>query len=209
MSPITVFVADDEAHCRKEISELISAHSELELKATALTGQEALDILSRESFDLAFLDIGMPELTGLEVVQELKQQSAALPYIIFTTAFPQHGAQAYNLGAVDYMIKPLSKRRFAQAMEKFQIYSQGNAKSSDQFSSKLEQNFGLTGREIEICRLIHQGLVREELQDKLCCSPGTLKTHLAHIYEKTGLTKAGDTGRQDKFSRLLYLLFTL
>jgi DNA-binding NarL/FixJ family response regulator len=219
-----VLIADDETAARVHLKSLLASYPDLAISQCAASGAEALARLTREEYDLAFLDIGMPGRTGLEVLRALRQAGSATPYVIFVTAWTTHGAEAYELGAVDYLVKPVSETRLAEAMRRFRIHADaprgaagqggwmretaaGEGKSSV-LETLLVERFGLTAREAEICSLVKEGLVREEIQDHLGLSDGTMKTHLSHIYDKIGL-EGGEGGRGDKFSRLLYLLFTL
>lgn len=211
MRTYTVFAADDENSSLRNLLDLLAPHSDFQIRDTAHTGTLALEKLSSGNFDLAFLDLGMPGLTGLEVVKELQNRlnPENLPFIIFVTAFTHQGAEAYNLGAVDYLVKPVSEQRLAAALERFRLFYGSHNLQSECFERKLENLYGLTDKEIQICSLVKQGLIKEEIQDRLCFSKATLKTHLGHLYEKTGLSGDSQNRGGDKFSRLLYLLFSI
>lgn len=210
MRTYTVFMADDESGARQHLKALLARYPEFQVSPCAASGTEALERLGRGGYDLAFLDIGMPGHTGIEVLRALKAAGSPLPYVIFVTAYTNHGAEAYELGAVDYLVKPVSEARLAAALERFRRFSGSDTafeSSADSLEDTLARRYGLTAREAAICRLVRDGLVREDIQDRLGLSPGTMKTHLSHVYEKVGLE--GDDGRGDKFSRLLYVLFTM
>ncbi|QEN05547.1 hypothetical protein EW093_12750 [Thiospirochaeta perfilievii] len=107
------------------------------------------------------------------------------------------------------MLKPASEQRLKTAMDKFLIYkNSGNSTREMTMEQALKCKYNLTKKEIDICLLIKNGLIREDIQNKLNLSTPTLKTHLTHIYEKTELNNNRE-GRGDKFSQLLYLLFNL
>lgn len=205
----SVLIADDEKNCRDQLSSLLLAKPEFQIKHMAADGEEALFKLKHNSYDLVFMDIGMPVKSGIEVLQELRLKSDKHPYIIFATAFNHHGATAFELDAIDYMIKPVTESRLHTALNKFLRLKDSSQIKAESLEDKLSLQFELTAKECEICKLVFEGQIREEIRENLGCSDATLKTHLGHIYEKTGLTKAGDTGRADKFSRLLYLLFKI
>lgn len=208
MTSYTVLLADDEAASRNRLKALLAGYPELSVAPCAASGTEALERLGRGGYDLAFLDIGMPGRTGVEVLRELKATGSALPYVIFVTAYANHGAEAYELGAIDYLIKPVSEARLTTAVERFRRFAAGTRQAeADRLEATLSSRFGLTSREAEICSLVREGFVRDDIRARLGLSAGTMKTHLSHIYDKAGLE--GDEGRGDKFSRLLYLLFTL
>lgn len=213
MDNYRVFTADDEPHSLNHLKTLLASVSGFTPCAEADNGTGALEILSRERFDLAFLDIGLPGMTGIEIVRELHKHIDEPPYVIFVTAFTHLGAEAFELGAVDYIVKPVSEQRLAQALDRFSLYTGSKAAGkapavSPSMSERLTADYDLTPREAEICLLVKEGFIRDEIKRKLNLSEATMKSHLGHIYDKTGLSE-GEDDRKDKFSRLLYLLFTL
>jgi len=107
-----VLWVDDEAPARQILREYITAYPELEVLAEATNGIEAIRLIGEHSPDLLFLDVQMPGLTGLEVLQNLPQ----LPKVIFATAYDTYALQAFELSAVDYLLKPFTRERFAKAV---------------------------------------------------------------------------------------------
>lgn len=209
-SKYKVLIADDEKSSRENISLLLKEYPDFSIVKVAATGDMALKFLKEESFDIAFLDIGMPGLTGIEVVKELNELNIFVPFIVYITAFSHHATEAYNLGAIDYLLKPASPKRLKMTMEKYSNYTSSLSQTdkNESIEDKLKERFQLTPKEIEICKLVKDGFVRSDIQTKLNLSQGTIKSHLKHIYEKSGLTSKGE-GRSDKFSQLLFLLFNL
>lgn len=111
---IRVLVADDERLGRKRVLDLLAAAPGVEVVATAETGREAAEAIRHHRPDLAFLDIQMPDLTGLEVVREVGV--GAMPVTVFVTAYDQHALDAFRLAALDYLTKPFEDDRFAEAL---------------------------------------------------------------------------------------------
>lgn len=109
-----VVLADDEAPARKLLREYLSSMDELEIIAECRNGVEAVSIINVLRPDLIFLDVQMPGKTGFEVLPELEH----LPKIIFSTAYDQYALQAFEVNAVDYLLKPYSKVRLEQAVQK-------------------------------------------------------------------------------------------
>src|SRR5215469_11140183 len=89
---------------------------DLALIGACQNGREAVEMVRRESPDLVFLDIQMPELGGFEALERLGRDR--LPYIIFTTAYSEYGAQAFEVEAVDYLLKPFDAGRFERALNR-------------------------------------------------------------------------------------------
>ncbi len=116
-------IVDDEAPAREELRFLIEELGELDgagpvqVVGEATNGEEALLLLKSLDYDLVFLDIRMPGLTGLDVARELRDQ-AHRPQIIFTTAYPDHAVDAFDLAATDYLVKPFDAERFRRAVER-------------------------------------------------------------------------------------------
>lgn len=108
-------VVDDEPLARKLIQSHASKVEVLEEAAVCSSAVEAANILRKVSADLLFLDIQMPELTGLDFIRSLKNP----PAIIFTTAFREFASDAFDLDAIDYLVKPISFDRFLKAVNKF------------------------------------------------------------------------------------------
>jgi two-component system LytT family response regulator len=109
-----VVLAEDEPIARLHLRDLVTQHSALTLVGEASTGDEALALLERERPDAAFLDIRMPGLSGLRVLE----LATARPAVVFTTAYDAHAVMAFELGAVDYLLKPFGLERFAKAVDR-------------------------------------------------------------------------------------------
>ena len=112
---LTAVVADDEQLARDELCFLLQQLSGIEVVGLAANGMEALDEIARHTPDVAFLDVQMPGLTGFEVAQRLLQQGTG-PGVIFVTAFDQRAIEAFELNAVDYILKPVDARRLETAV---------------------------------------------------------------------------------------------
>ena len=106
---IRCVIVDDEPHARQLLRSFLSAHSDMEVVAEYGDGIAAVDGLRASRPDVAFLDIQMPELDGFGVVEVLGAN--ALPLIVFVTAFDQHAVRAFDVNAVDYILKPFDQDR--------------------------------------------------------------------------------------------------
>ena len=111
-----VLIADDEPVARQILREHVETTAGLDLSGEAATGSEAIARILEWKPDLLLLDMEMPELDGLAVVRSLRGKEA--PLVIFVTAYEQHALEAFNVGAVDYLLKPVRRERFEQAIEK-------------------------------------------------------------------------------------------
>jgi two-component system LytT family response regulator len=111
---IRVMIVDDEAVARSRLRRLLAAHSDVTIAAEAADGRSALDAIIAHRPDLVFLDVRMPELDGFEVLAELSPHE--LPAIVFVTAFSDHAPKAFDVGALDYLLKPYDPERLAQTL---------------------------------------------------------------------------------------------
>lgn len=114
MQKKTVLIAEDEPLARETLRDWIAEQPMLALVGEAADGASALEQINRIKPDVVFMDIQMPEMTGLEVLRRLEH----LPEIVFTTAFDQYAVTAFELNAVDYLLKPFSRARFDAAVER-------------------------------------------------------------------------------------------
>jgi two-component system response regulator LytT len=111
----SVLIAEDELPAREKLVEYVLTVPELKLGGIAKDGDEALRAITGNHFDLVFLDIHLPQLSGIEVLERARD----IPYVIFTTAFDQYAVKAFDCGAIDYILKPFSLERFQQAVGRF------------------------------------------------------------------------------------------
>jgi two-component system, LytTR family, response regulator len=116
-SPVTVVICDDEPLAREALRDLVAAEPRLVPVGEAADGTQALKLVRSLKPQLVFMDIQMPGLTGLQVVQQLAG-TEPWPAIVFTTAYDQHAVTAFELHAADYLLKPFSGERFAAAVER-------------------------------------------------------------------------------------------
>jgi two-component system LytT family response regulator len=113
---IRVVVADDEPLARQRIEDLLAKEAGVELASVATNGDEAVEKIIHDKPDLVFLDVQMPGRTGLEVVAAVGAEQ--MPATIFVTAFDQFALKAFDLAAVDYLVKPFDDERFHQALRR-------------------------------------------------------------------------------------------
>lgn len=107
-------IIEDEPLAQEILVSFVSDHPSLELLGTFDDAIKALEFLNRQSIDLIFLDINLPKLSGMSFYQSLQTR----PQVIFTTAYPEHAVQGFELAATDYLLKPISFERFLQAVQK-------------------------------------------------------------------------------------------
>jgi two-component system LytT family response regulator len=112
---IRTLIADDEAPARARLRQLLAPHTDIEIVGEAESGAQVMELAAETKPDLLLLDIQMPGLSGVDVCARL---SNPRPAIVFCTAFEEHAVDAFELAAVDYLLKPVSRARLAQALDR-------------------------------------------------------------------------------------------
>ena len=111
---IRVLVVDDEAPARQRLIDLLKKDSQVGSILEAVNGQAAAEIIEREALDLVFLDVQMPEMDGLQVIETVG--AAEMPLTVFVTAYDKHAIRAFEANALDYLLKPFSDERWEAAL---------------------------------------------------------------------------------------------
>jgi two-component system response regulator LytT len=116
--PLSAVIVDDEQLARDELAYLLKSVGDVEIIAQGHNGVEAVNLIKEHSPDIVFLDVQMPGLDGFGVIKKLIDKKVPLPQIVFGTAYDQYAVKAFEVNAVDYLLKPFDKKRVAQAVEK-------------------------------------------------------------------------------------------
>ncbi|MFB6306881.1 MAG: LytR/AlgR family response regulator transcription factor [Flavobacteriales bacterium] len=114
MSDITAFIVDDERLVRRELKEILVQDSRVEVIGEASKPQEAIDLIEENEPELLFLDIKMPQMDGFELLQKLDK----VPFVIFVTAYDEYAIKAFEVNALDYLLKPVDKERLEKTIQK-------------------------------------------------------------------------------------------
>ena len=117
-SMLRVVIADDERPARSFLAAILRGFEDVKLVGEAENGAEAIELIEREKPDLALLDLQMPEIDGLGVVRLLKK--SRMPLVAFVTAYDEYAVRAFELNAVDYLLKPVDKARLRNALNRAQ-----------------------------------------------------------------------------------------
>lgn len=137
---LKALIADDEPRARQFLEKLLGEHEDVEVVGMARGGAEAIEKIGALKPDVAFLDIHMPDLSGLEVARHLKGD--ALPVVVFVTAYDQYAVEAFEVAAVDYLLKPIRRERLAEAIRRVASEPRGaraSAKRAAAIETALEQ----------------------------------------------------------------------
>lgn len=107
-------IIDDERIARQELRRLLAAHPEIEIAGEACAGQEALELIGRLAPDVLFLDVRMPGMNGFDLLERLDD----VPQVVFTTAYDEYALRAFEVSALDYLVKPVAPARLKSAVAK-------------------------------------------------------------------------------------------
>ncbi len=133
--PLRVLVCDDELMARKRVLRLLGELGGIEATFECESGEEALARIREDEIDIAILDVNMPGMSGIETVLAMPEER---PYVVFLTAHPEHAVRAFDVGAVDYVLKPVDDARLAKAIERARTsLDQGRAPEAAAKLSKL------------------------------------------------------------------------
>ncbi len=116
--PINTIIVDDEKPARDELVFLLKGFPEINVIGQGKNGVEAMTLIKEHAPDLVFLDVQMPGLDGFGVLRKLVERKMKVPHVVFATAFDHYAVQAFEVNAVDYVLKPFDKARIAKAIQR-------------------------------------------------------------------------------------------
>src|SRR5260221_14332619 len=111
--PLSAVIVDDEQLARDELGYLLKSLDDVTVVAQGSNGLEAVSLIKEHSPDLVFLDVQMPGLDGFGVLKKLVERKMKVPHVVFATAFDHYAVQAFDVNAVDYVLKPFDKARIS------------------------------------------------------------------------------------------------
>ena len=140
-APLTALIVDDEPLARQELQYLLDRAGGVEVIAQGANGIEAVDLIRTHRPDVVFLDVRMPGLDGFAVLRKLLtgDRRAPLPHVVFATAFDQYAVKAFEVNAVDYLLKPFDSKRLAKTLDKLRARPQdGDAREEPSTSGAAQ-----------------------------------------------------------------------
>jgi two-component system, LytTR family, response regulator LytT len=137
--PINTLIIDDEKPAREELAYLLKAFPEITLVGQGKNGLEAVNLIKEHAPDLVFLDVQMPGLDGFGVIKKLVEKKIKLPQIVFATAFDHYAVQAFEVNAVDYVLKPFDKGRVAKAVQRAKKMIEASASQAERLENLIQQ----------------------------------------------------------------------
>jgi len=132
---LSALIVDDEQLARDELAYLLKDLGDVDVVAQGKNGLEAVNLIREHNPDLVFLDVQMPGLDGFGVIKKLLDKKLPIPKIVFSTAFDQYAVKAFEVNAIDYLLKPFDKKRVAQSVEKARATMEPATSSSDKLDT--------------------------------------------------------------------------
>ncbi len=186
---IRVLIVDDEALARQGLQLRLNEIGSVQVVQSCQNGREALQAIAEHTPDVVFLDIQMPGISGFDVIAQLQQDN--MPLIIFVTAYDDFAVNAFDVHAVDYLLKPVEKDRLAVAVDKARKRLAGQRSDSEK-KQLLDIVIGLTGKsEQAIVELLQSGEDLVKFSEKLAIKDGATTTFVP-IRDIDWVDAAGD-----------------
>ncbi len=210
---IRVLIVDDQALFREGLETLLSVHQDIQVIGQASNGQEAVELSLKLQPDIVLMDMQMPVLNGAGATRRLKQSLPNCRIIALTTFDDKETIfDALRAGAVGYLLKDVSSAELANAIR---LTARGDAILEPSIAAKVLEEFSrasaapvvnrsgilpepLSDREIEVLKLVAQGLSNREIAAMLFISPGTAKTHIHNVCGKLGVQNRTEAAIRSK-----------
>jgi DNA-binding NarL/FixJ family response regulator len=197
---IRVVIVDDQGMVRTGLRSLLTEQSDIEVVGDAPDGEEAVSLILRQRPDVALMDIRMPRLDGLAATRRLVAQGTSTRILVLTTFdLDEYVFEALQSGASGFLLKDASAEELADAVR---VLARGEALLAPAVTRRVIEAFGripkpgaeaaealaqLSGREIEVLRLLARGCSNAEISDVLVVSTATIKSHVSSVLTKLGL----------------------
>lgn len=139
-STISALIIDDERLAREELKYLLDTTGSVDVLAEGANGVEAVELIREYQPDVVFLDVQMPGLDGFAVLKKLIEHHDPLPQIIFATAFDQYAVRAFDVNAIDYLLKPFDKQRVMQALDRARLRLQEMNQAEGERTGEVDLN---------------------------------------------------------------------
>jgi two-component system response regulator LytT len=137
--PINTLIIDDERPAREELAYLLKPIPEINIVGQGKNGLDAVNLIKEHAPDLVFLDVQMPGLDGFGVIKKLSEKKIKMPQIIFATAYDEYAVQAFEVNAVDYVLKPFDKVRIAKAVQRAKKMLEAQSSPVERLENLVEQ----------------------------------------------------------------------
>ena len=179
---LRAIIVDDVPLSVKRLAGLLTDSGEVDVRGTFLSPGEAYEYTKANPIDVAFLDIDMPGMSGIKLSGLLHEIDDAID-VIFVTAHSNYAIQAFDISALDYLLKPVSAQRMSNTLEKIRRRHWSAApREEEPLRSTL-----LTEQEMKVLRLVAEGLTNKVIAARMNITGETVKFHIKNIFRKLGV----------------------
>jgi len=168
--PVNAIIVDDEKPARDELAFLLKNYPEINIVGQGKNGLDAIALIKEHSPDLVFLDVQMPGLNGFGVIQKLMDRRMKLPHIVFATAYDHYAVQAFEVNAVDYILKPFDKQRLSRAIQRTKRLMGTEASPSGRLENLVSQLGTRPGHPVKLIVKAQGRLFLVDAADFVCAS---------------------------------------
>ncbi|MBE9918272.1 response regulator transcription factor [Paenibacillus donghaensis] len=175
---IRSIIVDDESLSVRRLKYMLAEFKELEICGAFLTPREAYEYARTNPFQVAFLDISMPDVDGMSLSRLLLERDPFLS-VIFVTGYDDYAVQAFEVNALDYLMKPVTEQRLARTWEKIKEKYRDYASEEEPDATGL-----LTRQETRIVQYMAEGLSNRQIAEILHITSETVKYHLKNVFRK-------------------------
>jgi two-component system LytT family response regulator/two-component system response regulator LytT len=151
---INTIIVDDEKPARDELAFLLKAFPEINIIGQGKNGVDAVNLIREHSPDLVFLDVQMPGLDGFGVLRKLVERKMKVPHVVFATAFDHYAVQAFDVNAVDYVLKPFDKARIAKAIQRARKVMETQTSTAERLEQLVSQLNGNTKQNVQPAKIL-------------------------------------------------------
>ncbi len=202
MAAIKVMIVDDHSLVREGLKAVFDQGKDIEVVGEAGSGEEAIDMVDSVKPDVILMDISMPGMNGIQATRLIREKNPEAKVVILTM-LDQEGYvyEAIKAGATGYMLKSTSSDDLVNAIQtvhegKALLHPDATAQLLKEFVTLAEnkaKDYGLSNREMEVLQLLSEGNTNKEIAKALWISEQTVKTHVAHIFDKLGTSDRTET----------------
>jgi DNA-binding NarL/FixJ family response regulator len=202
MSAIKVLIVDDHNLVREGLKAVFDQGSEVDVVGEAGSGEEALEMVEKAKPDVVLMDISMPGMNGIQATKLIRERYPDAK-VVMLTMLDQEGYvyEAVKAGATGYMLKNTSSDDLVNAIQtvfegKALLHPDATAQLLKEFVTLADnkaKDYGLSAREMEVLQLLSEGNTNKEIAKALWISEQTVKTHVAHIFDKLGTSDRTET----------------
>jgi two-component system, LytTR family, response regulator LytT len=151
---INTIIVDDEKPARDELAFLLKAFPEINVIGQGKNGVDAVNLIKEHSPDLVFLDVQMPGLDGFGVLRKLVERKVKVPHVVFATAFDHYAVQAFDVNAVDYVLKPFDKARIAKAIQRARKVMETQTSTAERLEQLVSQLNGNAKQNVQPAKIL-------------------------------------------------------